>query len=375
MAEMTSIMASRSLLDDTQTAVSALDEEDDGAVDKVWPSKDSQVSIALLRFMEMIHLIKTGVHTELEPVQHQGTLGEGLSFSVKEHIRSQSNKKVLKVFKHNLTPGHPSAFDPKSFETLMMEAYVLGFEPIKRHENIITMSAVTWAVRSQDPIQISPALEIERAPYGDLTSFQSSVPESKVTWNMRKMLCYDIAAGLEVLHGCGIVHGDLKGENVLIFNHPTRGYVAKISDFGSAVILPPSGFDSSRMMRIPVFTVPWNAPEIFRPIAVDKLHLADLFSLGLLIWKVLVHGDPFRTFDLPLHMTTRVQEIQKILDLPDLPGFIPQFIEEEVGFLEVGEVALLLRLFACSVNKVPEKRSLERVLELLFPHCGRGSSQ
>lgn len=372
---MTSVLASRAVIDETQPVASPTGGEVDGEHAGPWPPKDSQVSISLLRFMEMLHVIKIGVQTDLEPVQHQETLGEGLSFSVKEHIRSAGKIKVLKVFKHNLAPGHSNRFEPKSFDTLMMEAYVLGHDPIKRHDNIVTLSCITWAVRSNDPIQVSPALEIERAPYGDLSSFQNSVPATKVPWHVRKMLCYDIAAGLEVLHGSGIVHGDLKGENVLIFDHPTRGYIAKISDFGSAVILPQSGTNSSPSVRMPAFTVPWNAPEVFKPIAVEKLHLTDVYSLGLFMWKVLVHADPFQVFDLPLHPTTRLHEIQKILDIPDLPGFIPQFIEEEVGFLELREVALLLRLFDCTVNKVPEQRNLQRVLELLFPHCGRASSE
>lgn len=67
----TSILASRSLLDNTQSAGVALGEEDEAKVGKAWPSwsfKDCQVSIASLRVMELIHFIKIGIQTELEPV-------------------------------------------------------------------------------------------------------------------------------------------------------------------------------------------------------------------------------------------------------------------------------------------------------------------
>ena len=44
----------------------------------------------------------------------------------------------------------------------------------------------------------------------------------------------DIADGLSALHMCGIIHGDLKPQNILLFEDPdTKGaLVAKVADFG-----------------------------------------------------------------------------------------------------------------------------------------------
>ena len=44
----------------------------------------------------------------------------------------------------------------------------------------------------------------------------------------------DIADGLSALHMCGIIHGDLKPQNILLFKDPeTKGaLVAKVADFG-----------------------------------------------------------------------------------------------------------------------------------------------
>ncbi|KAG9090949.1 hypothetical protein FS749_000167 [Ceratobasidium sp. UAMH 11750] len=49
----------------------------------------------------------------------------------------------------------------------------------------------------------------------------------------RYLLCYYVASGLEYLHGVDVIHGDLKGANVLIDDNG----VAKITDFGNAIIL------------------------------------------------------------------------------------------------------------------------------------------
>ena len=44
-----------------------------------------------------------------------------------------------------------------------------------------------------------------------------------------------MAAGLEALHACEIVHGDFKLDNVLIFKHPDRGFLAKLSNFSHSI--------------------------------------------------------------------------------------------------------------------------------------------
>jgi serine/threonine protein kinase len=331
-----------------------------------------QVAIALLRFVELISRFKIGVSSELEPVRHAPTIGEGLSFTVKEHIRGEPKRKVLKISKQNLSAGQTGPFDPRRFDALMREAYILLSDPILEHENILKMTAVTWAVMGHDPLHIYPALILERSPYGDLIHFQAS--RNDVTWNMRKTLCYDVAAGLEALHDCGIVHGDLKAKNILVFDHPTRRFSAKICDFGSAVILPTTS-DSGPKIKLPAFTPPWNAPESRDAVPASRLHLTDVWSLGLLMWQILVHGDPFACLDLPLDPTIRLAMINKFLALPDNAGHIAALVERQVDFIGYHEVKLLIGIFGATLEWKPEDRDLVRVLELLFPHNGRSSSE
>ena len=57
------------------------------------------------------------------------------------------------------------------------------------------------------------------------------------------LLCLmDIAAGMEHLHSMGVLHGDLKGANVLLkssmaSNYDPRGYVCKLADFGLSRVM------------------------------------------------------------------------------------------------------------------------------------------
>ena len=362
----TSILASRPWEDEDEShpnvdAANTLEEP---------PYSSKRSSEALLRFLEIANKACVGVATELEPVHHQETLGEGLSFSVKAHFRKQSGSFVLKVFKHSLGVEENAIFDQDRVRALMMEAHVLGSRPLHDHENIVTMTEIVFAVRSSNPLQISPALVLERAPHGTLSSFQQSVSKVHVSWATRKMLCYDVAAGIKVLHECGVVHGDLKAENVLIFDHPVRGYVAKLSDFGSAVILP-TNVSASHRVRLSAYTPPWSAPEATRYIVPDELPQTDVYSLGLLIWRILVHRNPFLTFDLALDPDIQLEQKRRILATPNISGLIPCFIEDEIGFLDADEILLLTQIFASTINVSPGLRSLDLILKLLLLHNGR----
>ena len=57
------------------------------------------------------------------------------------------------------------------------------------------------------------------------------------TESIEKLQCsFDVAKILQIIHNCGIIHGDIKSENVLIFHHPKRKFIAKLTDFECAVL-------------------------------------------------------------------------------------------------------------------------------------------
>ncbi|CAI4213882.1 unnamed protein product [Parascedosporium putredinis] len=72
-----------------------------------------------------------------------------------------------------------------------------------------------------------------------------------------RRLGLDITSGLGALHAHGVVHGDLKPNNILVFNEWGRGYTAKLADFGSAILLSETEFPC----RAPPGTRVYRAPE------------------------------------------------------------------------------------------------------------------
>jgi tetratricopeptide (TPR) repeat protein/tRNA A-37 threonylcarbamoyl transferase component Bud32 len=101
-------------------------------------------------------------------------------------------------------------------------------------------------------------------------------------------LARELADGLDAAHREGIVHRDLKTENILI----TPSGRPKITDFGIAKRLLAGGEeDSLTGSHIVLGTFRSMSPEQARGEPVD--HRTDLFALGVLLYETLTGNSPF----------------------------------------------------------------------------------
>ncbi|KAF5607449.1 hypothetical protein FPANT_865 [Fusarium pseudoanthophilum] len=95
-----------------------------------------------------------------------------------------------------------------------------------------------------------------------------------------RLLCIDVGHGLQCLHENGFSHGDLKPNNVLVFNAGQR-WLAKLCDFGCAVGQVTTG-------KVEYFGTPFWLPEASEIEALDSRHRlqqCDLYVYGLLVWS------------------------------------------------------------------------------------------
>lgn len=141
-------------------------------------------------------------------------LGRGSTFAVRRSAISE-HKDV--VFKSSLQTGQKisNAAESQRLENILLELRVLTHPPIRRHKNIVDLIQVGWEGDSYDVFRKWPVLVVEYADRGTLLDYFDHEPA--LPFFTRRKLCSDVAAGLLALHDCGIVHGDLKLENIGFF--------------------------------------------------------------------------------------------------------------------------------------------------------------
>ncbi len=96
-----------------------------------------------------------------------------------------------------------------------------------------------------------------------------------------------VADALDYAHGQGIVHRDIKSQNVLLSNDGT----AKLADFGIARLLEADAEPSLTQTDMMVGSADYIAPEQAEGGVIDAR--TDIYSLGIVLYEALVGRLPF----------------------------------------------------------------------------------
>jgi Flp pilus assembly protein TadD/tRNA A-37 threonylcarbamoyl transferase component Bud32 len=139
----------------------------------------------------------------------------------------------------------------------------------------------------------------------------------------------EIAEGLASAHAKGLIHRDLKSENVMV----TADGRAKILDFGLAKRL--DGEAGLTRDSVVVGTFRSMSPEQARGLPLD--HRSDLFSLGTLLYEMLAGGSPFEG-DSTLDTLTRICTARQAPLWDTVPGIPPGLSELVDRLLEKDSV-------------------------------------
>ncbi|MBX2797165.1 MAG: protein kinase [Myxococcales bacterium] len=178
-----------------------------------------------------------------------------------------------------------------------------------RHPNVIRVEAY-------GDLHGHPYIAMEFVDGPDLhsliRSFKSWEPEKR--WTRVEQIVIDLCRALSAIHRRGLVHRDLKPNNVLI----TREGVCKLTDFGIVKDLDPS--HDPHLSTTLVGTWAYASPEQITGTALD--HRSDLYSLGVILFAMLTGKRPFVANDmagyLALHRDRPAPAPRDVsMDIPD----------------------------------------------------------
>jgi serine/threonine protein kinase len=141
-----------------------------------------------------------------------------------------------------------------------------------KHPNIVSLVGVTL-----DPLV---CVLLEFASFGTVRQYLHKFPAN--SWSHAKTrMAVDAAAGLAYLHGRGLVHGDVKTENLLV----CEGGAVKVADFGSA---------RQQQHSSPLSVVGssmWLAPEVARGLPASEK--SDVWAFGVCLCEMVTQQQPY----------------------------------------------------------------------------------
>jgi serine/threonine protein kinase len=216
-------------------------------------------------------------------------LGRGTSFMVYSCIRYAPRCGDAVAIKYPKTRQEGLAQD--AAKTIHTELMLTAHDPLHEDVNIVQVLGYRWL-----PFELYPSILVDNADLGTLDQYlRTRGGFSGDEWDECHRLCLDVAHALTSVHGQGIVHGDVKPQNVLVHfsagpDDPESIVTAVLSDFSH------SNFGADYRNPLQLGTPLFSAPEvlsayydidIMATMTKEDLPKTDVWSFGLVAWCIL----------------------------------------------------------------------------------------
>ncbi|MEE8443695.1 MAG: serine/threonine-protein kinase, partial [Dehalococcoidia bacterium] len=197
-----------------------------------------------------------------------GEVGSGGQATVYRALDSNSDRIVaLKVLNSHL------GGDPHFRERFLREAHIAA---LLTHPHVVTVYEV-----GEDGEQLYLAMEyLPDSLHSDMALWRANISVQTVLNTIRQ-----VASALQAAHENGIVHGDLKPQNILIADKA----LLKVADFGIALA---TGSVNLTATGTAIGTTQYVSPERARGEQVDIR--SDLYSLGLILHELMTGHTPLK---------------------------------------------------------------------------------
>lgn len=175
---------------------------------------------------------------------------------------------------------HPHLLERPGYRERFLREVEMGMRVV--HKNVVRTLDAGTALRDGKPVDFM-AME-----YVQGQTLRALLDE---LWRVPEPLCRhvgrEIAQGLEAIHAAGILHRDLRPENVLI----TREHAVKIMDLGVARLVE----ESARLSQSGMFvgSVAYAAPEQIQGGGRGIDQRVDLYALGMVLYELGCGRHPF----------------------------------------------------------------------------------
>ncbi|KAK8887327.1 hypothetical protein M9Y10_038366 [Tritrichomonas musculus] len=217
--------------------------------------------------------------SELDKLQTVKKLGRGATSEVFEVTKPE--RYAMKVFDIELCKNGDKDDDDDDddddnieIDYEKMRKFMQEYEILNRldHPNILK----TFGFCLGDP-KHSPSILLEYCP----SNLKKRI--KKLTDSERISIIFDVSSAMKQIHSLGIIHRDLKLENILLDadNNP------KVADFGLATLVDPSESITLTQMT---GTLNYMAPELING-KTDYNEKVDIYSFGVILYLVLSHGE------------------------------------------------------------------------------------
>ncbi|KAK1231518.1 hypothetical protein PQX77_005350 [Marasmius sp. AFHP31] len=153
------------------------------------------------------------------------------------------------------------------------------------HPNLLPFMGLYYLDKAREQLcLVSPWMD-----RGNLVRYLKDTPREAVD---HQALAYDVASGLAHLHSMKIVHGDLKGVNVLM----TPEERACITDFGLSRVADTHSLRLSSTTRQASGTTRWLAPELLQSDPPSSVLMSsDMYAYACVCYEIFTGGNmPFR---------------------------------------------------------------------------------
>ena len=209
-----------------------------------------------------------------------------------------------------------------------------------QHENIISIKGFERGV-----------IYMEYAEGGDISSLLRDNKDLPEKFKVYVLLC--VAKGIKELHSKNIIHGDVKGKNILLdkkYDQNIKEYpIPKICDFGLA------GYHNEVPKDNIKGTLGYIPSEYF--VNKVKTNEEDIFAFGMTMYEILSGEQPFAK-----HSQEEKMQFAKEHKLPNFSSFEKEY-KNKLNQTNIKQLIYLIE--DCTMKNPLERKPIEAIIDAL----------